>query len=229
MPPKKLRRAAYEERVAVSGLLNQYMVKLYDDCSPKTWRRLYEHMDDDFSGKVNYEELEDLIRNELHISTEALSREDLMAVFRALDADDSGLLTHNEFNDFLRCGTHVVTGAEAWIDREALVAEALRKQMTDRQETEKPSPRAFHERFRRGPPKESAAQQAATRVYNRGGVHIRSDPFVAAVDRKGQNFQKTRFHLVGQELVTPRGGPGGAALPVATTLTGAAPRLLAAA
>lgn len=52
----------------------------------------------------------------------------------------------------------------------------------------------FEDRFLVQPPPNSNAQEAATRVYNRGGILVRSDPFVAAVDRKGNSFQQTRWH-----------------------------------
>merc|ERR1712183_639966 len=126
---------------------------------------------------------------ELHISEEALPEEQLLATFKALDMDGSGQLTHDEFNNLMRCGSHLITGEEAWIDSDALQQDAAYAEQ-ERQALLRP-PRCYHDRFRRGPPLETAAQQAASRVYNRGGVHVRSDPFVAALDRKGHGFQKT--------------------------------------
>jgi len=52
----------------------------------------------------------------------------------------------------------------------------------------------YEERFLAQRPPPSNAQEAATRVYNRGGLLVRSDPFVAAVDRNGKSFPQTRWH-----------------------------------
>lgn len=49
-------------------------------------------------------------------------------------------------------------------------------------------------RFFAQQPHASNAQAAATRVYERNGVLVRSDPFLAPLDRKGQPFKQTMWH-----------------------------------
>lgn len=53
---------------------------------------------------------------------------------------------------------------------------------------------AFEERYFAPMPPATNAQEAATRVYNRGGILVRSDPYISAADRNGGSFQKTKWH-----------------------------------
>jgi len=59
---------------------------------------------------------------------------------------------------------------------------------------ENPTERAYEERFFVQAPVKTNAQEAATRVYNRGGLLVRSDPFVGAADRHGKQFTQTKWH-----------------------------------
>merc|ERR1712190_355258 len=61
-------------------------------------------LDDDFSGKICYHELEDMVRNELLVPVTQFSEEQLQAIWRALDEDHSGLITCGEFGNFMRKG-----------------------------------------------------------------------------------------------------------------------------
>merc|ERR1712187_347058 len=95
----------------VANLLNLRMKEIIIDPTARGWFKLFNHMDDDCSGKVNFAELEDMIRNELKISEADLSTEQLKAVWRALDEDSSGLISCGEFGHFMRKGL-VVQAAE---------------------------------------------------------------------------------------------------------------------
>jgi len=58
----------------------------------------------------------------------------------------------------------------------------------------------FEERFKTKPPQSTNAQEAATRVYNRNGVLVRSDPFVEPKDRFGNSFKQNKFADASREL-----------------------------
>lgn len=51
----------------------------------------------------------------------------------------------------------------------------------------------FETRFLVSPPQGTNAQEAATRVYNQGGILKRSDPFVQAADRFGNSFKPNKW------------------------------------
>jgi len=61
----------------------------------------------------------------------------------------------------------------------------------------------FEERFKTKPPQRTNAQQAATRVYNRNGILVRSDPFLEPKDRFGKSFQENKFADAPSELPQP--------------------------
>merc|ERR1712232_210947 len=74
-------------------------------------------------GKVNFFELEDMIRNELQLNRQKLSDEQLRALWRALDEDSSGLISCGEFGHFMRRGDASATESVA----EAGTSRALRE------------------------------------------------------------------------------------------------------
>mmetsp|Transcript_27942 Transcript_27942/g.64489 ORF Transcript_27942/g.64489 Transcript_27942/m.64489 type:complete len:326 (+) Transcript_27942:71-1048(+) len=77
--------------------------------------------------------------------------------------------------------------------------------------------RAYEERFFMPPPARTNAQEAATRVYNQGGILVRMDPYLPAKDRAGLDFQPTPWHE-GLEADTPAkqpAAPAGALDPLA--------------
>lgn len=102
-----IRAATDAEVEQVATLLNQRMVDLFLDPSARSWYKLFVHMDDDCSGKISYGELEDMIRNELKVSSGKLAEETLKGVWKALDEDNSGMITCGEFGNFMRLGAHV--------------------------------------------------------------------------------------------------------------------------
>jgi len=126
------RVASHKEQVAVAELLNRRMIELFIDPAERNWYRFFVHMDDDCSGKVNYEELVDMIRNELKVTVNQLSDSALEAIWRALDEDDSGLISAGEFGHFMRLGAHVHGLQVPWKERNhkanALAATSVRKE-----------------------------------------------------------------------------------------------------
>jgi len=126
------RGATAAEKEQVSVMLNQRMISIFLDPQARSWYKLFVHMDDDCSGKVNFHELEDMIRNELKVSKAKLSDEQLRAVWRALDEDESGLITVGEFGSFMRLGDHIHASDEPvkakLIKKKEVEAEAVRQQ-----------------------------------------------------------------------------------------------------
>jgi Ca2+-binding EF-hand superfamily protein len=101
------------------------MVDIFQDPQARSWYKLFVHMDDDLSGKINYYELEDMIRNELKVSTSKLSDDQLKAIWRTLDEDQSGLISSGEFGRFMRLGAHIHVKNSGW-------KEARQQRITDR-------------------------------------------------------------------------------------------------
>ena len=100
---------------ALSKRLNQAMAVLEPDANKRGWFRLFQHMDDDGSGKMTYLELEDMVRNELRIPSKDLDDKVLKQVWKVLDADGSGYIEAGEFGRFMRPGEAAV--GETWKSR----------------------------------------------------------------------------------------------------------------
>lgn len=111
------RVATDDECTKMAIMLNQRMIEIFPDPQARSWYKLFNHMDDDCSGKVNYYEWEDMVRNELKVSQAKLSEEQLKSIWRALDEDKSGLITSGEFGHFMRKGAHIHNTGEHWKDR----------------------------------------------------------------------------------------------------------------
>lgn len=100
-------KASQEEIEKISVMLNQRLAEVVPDPSARGWYKMFNHMDDDCSGKISYWELEDMVRNELKVPLKQMSINDLQAIWRALDEDRSGVITSGEFGQFMRLGDHV--------------------------------------------------------------------------------------------------------------------------
>jgi Ca2+-binding EF-hand superfamily protein len=111
------RVANEQEKQQIAVLLNQRMVDIFPDPQARSWYKLFVHMDDDLSGKINFHELEDMVRNELKLLPSKLSEDLLKAVWRALDEDRSGLITTGEFGRFMRLGAHIHEKDASWKER----------------------------------------------------------------------------------------------------------------
>jgi Ca2+-binding EF-hand superfamily protein len=150
------RVASAAEQEQVSTLLNQRMADVFQDPQARSWYKLFIHMDDDGSGKINFHELEDMIRNELRVPFSMLSEEQLKAVWRCLDEDQSGLITTGEFGRFMRVGAHIHEKDASWkmraFDAKQSQGSSTRKEMKELLERARDSSRSAEE---------SAAQRAA--------------------------------------------------------------------
>mmetsp|Transcript_53674 Transcript_53674/g.156451 ORF Transcript_53674/g.156451 Transcript_53674/m.156451 type:complete len:254 (-) Transcript_53674:70-831(-) len=96
--------ATKEELDQVATLLHKRMHEILEDPGASPWYKLFNHIDDDGSGKISYFEFEDMVRNELKISSSSLTQDQVQAIWRALDEDGSGLISCGEFGHFMRKG-----------------------------------------------------------------------------------------------------------------------------
>mmetsp|Transcript_14981 Transcript_14981/g.43186 ORF Transcript_14981/g.43186 Transcript_14981/m.43186 type:complete len:269 (-) Transcript_14981:389-1195(-) len=117
------RTATQEQLVRLSETMNKRLIELYVDPRERCWYKFFIHMDDDCSGKVNFEELVDMVRNELRISSAALPEMELEALWGSLDEDGSGLITTGEFGHFMRLGSHVHGPRTPWKERKTKAAQ----------------------------------------------------------------------------------------------------------
>eukprot|EP00928_Gymnodinium_smaydae_P024624 TRINITY_DN1986_c2_g1_i1.p1 TRINITY_DN1986_c2_g1~~TRINITY_DN1986_c2_g1_i1.p1 ORF type:complete len:306 (-),score=79.83 TRINITY_DN1986_c2_g1_i1:112-945(-) len=111
-PGSSVRAATAAEIKQVAVMLNRRMVDVVADPAARGWYKMFNHLDDDGSGKISYAELEDLIRNELRLTASAFPEDQLQAIWRALDRDNSGLITCGEFGHFWRIGEAAMSAAD---------------------------------------------------------------------------------------------------------------------
>jgi len=100
---KTVEPAAPEEVRELAELLNAKLA-IFPDPKTRTWFKLFNHMDDDRSGRISFKELLGMVREELHLTPNILPTSTLQAVWRSLDADASGFIGAGEFGRFMRMG-----------------------------------------------------------------------------------------------------------------------------
>jgi len=108
------RPASLDDLERISVMLNKRTIELIEDPLARSWYKLFNHMDDDGSGKIDYHELADMLRNELKVTPLVLSDEAMMSIWVALDEDKSGLITSGEFGHFMQLGAYVHDTGDAW-------------------------------------------------------------------------------------------------------------------
>merc|ERR1711933_468701 len=122
---------------------NRRVAELFPDKGENKWYCFFKWMDDDFSGKISYLELEDMVRNELRLPPSALTEQQLRAIWHALDEDKSGLISAGEFGHFMRKGEHVHARAEP--SRAAVLQKARDLQGEKRREQKEEALRTYRE------------------------------------------------------------------------------------
>ena len=68
------------------------------------WFKMFAKIDDDGSGRIQFPEIEGMVRKMLGLPKAAISDEQLAAVWLALDDDGSGVITAKEFGPFMKSG-----------------------------------------------------------------------------------------------------------------------------
>jgi len=69
--------------------------------------RLFKHMDVDGSGRISFKELSRMVRGDLSIGKEQLTKDKLQSLWRALDENASGFICAGEFGRFMRIAADV--------------------------------------------------------------------------------------------------------------------------
>lgn len=96
--------AASEEQVRqFSELFNKQMLLLRprEGTNGQNFYRLFKHMDIDNSGRISFGELRKMVREELRVGPEAMSKTELQGLWRALDDNESGFICAGEFGRFM--------------------------------------------------------------------------------------------------------------------------------
>jgi len=70
----------------------------------RDWWKMFLATDTDGSGRIQFDELEAMVRLQLHIKNAKLTDLKLQALWLAMDQDRSGFLDANDFGDFMRLG-----------------------------------------------------------------------------------------------------------------------------
>ena len=73
------------------------------------WFKMFTKIDDDGSGRIQFPEIEGMVRKMLGLPKAAISDEQLAAVWLALDDDGSGQLKVGEFGQFMQLGYRDLT------------------------------------------------------------------------------------------------------------------------
>jgi Ca2+-binding EF-hand superfamily protein len=77
--------------------LNERMAYLQPDPNSRSWFLLFKHIDDNESGLISFDELVDMIRNELKMGPYEFPDEDIQTVWHVLDENGDGHITAGEF------------------------------------------------------------------------------------------------------------------------------------
>ena len=110
---RSMPRATAAEVLTLSASLNRKMQALQKRDGSVSFFKLFNHMDDNGSGKLSYVEFVGMVRNDLVLSLQELTERKLKSIWLALDTDSSGFITVGELGAFVRLGE----GAEpSWQD-----------------------------------------------------------------------------------------------------------------
>ena len=89
------------------------------------WFKMFQKIDEDSSGRIQFPEVEEMVRKLLVLPKEAISDEQLAAVWLALDDDGSGFITAKEFGPFMKSG--MGEPGPTWQERRQADKDALAK------------------------------------------------------------------------------------------------------
>ena len=89
------------------------------------WFKMFQKIDEDSSGRIQFPEVEEMVRKLLALPKAAVSDEQLAAVWLALDDDGSGFITAKEFGPFMKSG--MGEPGPTWQERRQADKDALAK------------------------------------------------------------------------------------------------------
>lgn len=107
--------ASGEAVVELSRLLNRTLAKVFADPQKRSWYNLFIHMDSDKTGMIQYEELLQLIRNDMRVPPKQCPTELIQSVWKNIDSNASGNISAGEFGAFMRLAPY--KPAETWKQR----------------------------------------------------------------------------------------------------------------
>jgi len=84
-----------------SDMFNARLDKVVPATESQTWFKMFKDFDVDASGILQYEEIENGVRERLRFKQHELSDLELKAVWLAIDKDESGYIESGEFHQFL--------------------------------------------------------------------------------------------------------------------------------
>ena len=103
------------------GIINDAAVHEYskegDGTSSGNWFKIFGHFDTDESGRLGWEELEQVSRRRdpgLNLSEEKITLNELRGLWRAIDIDCSGDVTVDEFMHFMKKNATRARGVPSW-------------------------------------------------------------------------------------------------------------------
>eukprot|EP00927_Polykrikos_kofoidii_P065102 TRINITY_DN60898_c0_g1_i1.p1 TRINITY_DN60898_c0_g1~~TRINITY_DN60898_c0_g1_i1.p1 ORF type:complete len:542 (-),score=99.18 TRINITY_DN60898_c0_g1_i1:71-1696(-) len=95
----------HDKLMHVSKLMNEALPRVFrDPAETKAWVKLFRQVDVDDSGLINYEELNHVVRDILHLTPAAFPEDSMQRLWRSLDANSSGLISIGEFGAFMNMG-----------------------------------------------------------------------------------------------------------------------------
>ena len=103
------------------GIINDAAVHEYskegDGTSSGNWFKIFGHFDTDESGRLGWEELEQVSRRRdpgLNLSEDKITLNELRGLWRAIDIDCSGDVTVDEFMHFMKKNATRARGVPSW-------------------------------------------------------------------------------------------------------------------
>jgi len=96
-----LEPSSTDELHAMSKKLNDRLDYVNRGKKSRSWIEVFKAVDVDGSGMITYEELQGVIRRQLHLEVEELPESNIKQLWCALDADDSNHLAQAEFGKFM--------------------------------------------------------------------------------------------------------------------------------
>ena len=87
-----LPRADKRTMEAVSIILNSNLT-IFAIPEQRTWYKLFKHIDDNDTGRIDYREFKEFVREELGVDYVKLPEDTFNSVWKTLDDDGSGYIT----------------------------------------------------------------------------------------------------------------------------------------
>jgi len=101
---KDVAPATDAEMANLATALQRQLALIEPEASKRSWYKLFKHYDENGDGHITYDELMDLIRKRIKLSTQKIPDEQVQAVWHSIDANSNGVIDAGEFGRFFRMG-----------------------------------------------------------------------------------------------------------------------------